>query len=434
MIKSEKACHLTEYNVKFKKHDNQQRRSMIRPPLKSTAHDGKMESQTTSRRDFISYPVTPPAKKVPIAYQPPEGRMNTSTEYKNTFLGKWQAPLHPIKPVRRQKDSNEPFSHTTTHASDYLAPPITPRKSYRSQSTYEPPTSHFDGSSTAHSDFVDYGAVPITPSLKPPETERTSTQPLDVLTSYRSNFTTPDMPKKFQRPKEVYIPSIEKFASSTTSRSAFPKHLGIKPPEIKKPAEKCDDFKIPFESSTTNRQTYKVWELPKKTSRPPSTYTRPTEKVSDQTTFKIDYRDYGRVALATSCKPQQRASDQYAPFESVTTQNTDYKAWTGVKRTQPIRQDQQYEPPKEKLDTTTTFNMNYKGTYEPRASSTKPPPEAYSKSSNIDFTTSYGQSFSGPGYKICPVIPILNNGTEASKFAYSHEDSNGHHFYEPMKH
>ena len=429
MIKSEKPCHLSEYNVKFKRHENQQRRAMIRPPIKSAARDAKMESETTSGRDFVSHPVTPPAKKTPVVYQPPEERMNTSTEYKNTFLGKWQAPLHPILPARRQKDSDEPFSHTTTHANDYLAPPITPRKFYRSQSIYEPPTNRFDGSSTSHSDFVDYGAVPITPKLKPPETDRTSTQPLDGVTSYRSNFTTPDMPQKFQKPKEVYVPSSEEFSCSTTSRSAFPKHPVIKIPETKKLAQKRDNSNIPFESSTTNRQTYKIWDLPKKISRPPTTYTRPTEKVSNLTTSKVDYQEYGCVTLATSCKPQQRANDQIAPFESRSTQNSDYKAWTDVKRTQPIRQDQQYEPPKEKLDTTTTFKMYYKGEYEPRALSTKPPLEPYAKSSEMDFKTSYSQSFSGPGYKSCPSIPLMANNT--SKFDYSHEDSSGHKFYVP---
>ena len=407
---------------------------MIKPPLKRAPHDAKMESETTSRNDFVSHPVTPPAKKGPVVYQPPEGKMDASTEYRNTFLGKWQAPLHPIIPNRRQKDSNEPFKHTTTHANDFSAPPITPRKLYRSNSIYEPPTDHFDGLSTAHSDFIDYGPVPVTPSIKPPETDRMSTQPLDGVTSYRSNFTAPDMPQRFQRTKEVYVPSNEKFSSSTTSKSAFPKHPFIKKtPQAKKLSQEHDNSDIPFESSTTNRLTYKVWELPKKIPRQQITYSSPTEKVSDLTTSKEAYRDYGHMSLATSCKPQQRGSNQIAPFESKTTHKTDYKAWLDVKRTQPIRQDQQYEPPRDKLDTTTTFQLYYKGTYTPRASSTKPPPEPYTKSSNLDFITSYSQSFSGTGYKPCPSIPLLakdNVGT--SKFNYSHEGSNGHRYYEPV--
>lgn len=432
MIGSQEPCHLSEYNVEFKKYHDHKPRPLIRPPLKSAIRDAKMESKTTSRRDFITHSVTPPVKKGPVVYQPPEGKMSTSTEYKNSFLGKWQTPLLPIVPARKQSDCDRPFDHTTTHKNAYLAPPIVPRKAYGPQNAYEPPKDRFDGSSTAHSDYVDYGAIPVTPMLKPPEVNIASSQPLDGKTSYRSDFVTPSMPQKFQMPKEVYVPSGEKFADSTTSRSAYPKHPVVKIHESKKPAHGLSNTdRTPFETNTTNRQAYKVWELPKKVSRPPTVYTPPTEKISDQTTSKVDYRDFGHVTVAACCKPPSRKSEKGAPFETKTTQNTDYKPWTDVKRTQPIRPDQQYKPPEEKLDTTTTFKTYYKGTHVPRAASTKPVPETYAKSSDIDFTTSYAQSFSGPGYKLCPSIKLLQSN-DPSKFTFSHQDSNGHKFYVPI--
>lgn len=432
MIKSDVPCNLTEYITKFKTHDNYQPRGMIKPPQKIVARDTKMESDTTNRRDFIAHPVTPPAKTPSVPYQPPDKEMHTATEYKQAFLGKWQTPTQPILPPRHQEEHMEHFNHSTTHAADYSAPPVTPRQLFKAPSSYEPPKSPFDDRSTTRSDFVDYGKVPMTPSLKPPSKVTGSTQPLNEITSYRSTFTAPTMPDRFERPNQIYIPSSEGLSNSTTFRSAFPKHPVSKPPKaIKPPCHKHGDSRIPFETSTTNHLTYKSWEIPKRFSRPPTTFMPPTEKVSDQTTFKSHYLDYGHVPLAASFKPLQK-KEQVPPFESLTTQSVDYKAWGDIKRPESFAQDKQYEPPKEKFDSTTTFKAHYKGAYEPRAASTKPPQKVPAKVSEIDSMTVYKETFSGPGYKPCPSIPLLANDAKASKFVYSHEGPNGHELYKPI--
>lgn len=432
MNKSDVPCNLTEYTVKFKKYENHQPRTMICPPRKLLAHDGKISSDTTTREHFVAHPVTPPVKKLPATYKQPEKEMDKTTEYNTKFLGKWQSPTKPILPRRTQKDHTECFNHSTTTAADFLAPPVTPRQVYKAQNAYESPKTPFDNLSTAHTDFVDYGTVPLTPSLKPVQKTISSTQPLDGLTSYRKTFTTPLMPEKFQKPIKVYAPSKEKLSSSTTSRCAFPKHPITKPPKIKRAQADWDHSShTPIESCTTNRLHYKAWELPERFSRPPTAFIPPTEKVSDRTTFKVDYPDYGHVPLIESFKPAQKSNEQVVPLECLTTHNADYKTWENVKRREPISRDKHYEPPEEKFNGITTFKAHYKGEFVPRPPSAKPTERLNTLSREMDTVTMYKENFSGSGYKPCPVIPILANAA-TSEFTYSHEDAYGHKLYNPV--
>ncbi len=427
MIKSDQPCTLTEYASKFQKYLNQQRRSSMPPPKKPlTTQDVKMICETTNKKDFVTHPITPPSKRPPVVYQPPEGTVDSDTEYKNNFQGRWAVPAQLVPPPRSPKDNTKPFNSTTTHAVDYSAPPVTPRQIYKSPSVYKPPKDGFEGSSTAQHDFVSYGKMPRTPNFKPPQKVTVSTEPIDGISSYHSAFIAPSMPERFQRPKVIFVPSTKKFSTSTTFKSDFPPHPVYKRSESMRPSQKSiDNADIPLEKDTTNRLSYKTWELPTKFSRPPTVYSPPTEKVSSQTTFKSDYPDYGGVPRINNFKPANEALEQ-PPFEGVTTQNFDYRIWKDVKKTEPIRQERKYEPPEDRFDGVSTFQAHYKGTYMPRTPSMKPIQKSYTQSSKMDSMTSYRQSFSSSGYKPCPSA-LLD-----SKFSYSHEGG-GHKFFLPLE-
>ena len=432
MNKSNVPCHITEYNVKFKTHDadSYHPRGMIKPPQKIIARDTKMQGDTTTGLDYIAHPVTPLFKRPPVSYCPPEEGMLNATEYKESFRGKWQAPTQPILPSRKVPDRDECVDHTTTNMVDFSAPPITPRQVHKGPNTYEPPKTPFSDRSTTHTEYVDYGKVPMTPSIKPPSKVTRATQPLDGKTSYKSTFTTPAMPGRFQRPKQVYMPSGEKFSSSTTFRAAYPGYLNQKPREpIKPPCHKHTDPRIPVETTTTNRRAYKAWEIPERYSRPPTTFVQPTEKISGRTTSNTHYIDFGRVPSRASCKPAHKR-EETGPFEGRTTKNEDYKFWSGVRRPDPFTQHREYEPPKEKIDGVTTFKSHFKGEFEPRAPSTKPTTSIPTKSSGMDGTTMYKEHYSGPGYRPCPSVPIVEN--KAADFVFSHENASGHKFYKPV--
>ena len=429
MNKSAALDHLTEYVVKFKDHGNH-RRSMIRPPRKMATHNAKLESDTTNRRDFVAHPVTPPVKRPPVQFQPPKEGMATSTIYKKAYLGNWKAPPQPILPSRKEEDPI-PFNHRSTHATDFVAPPVTPRILHTADHNYEPPETPFDGSTTARSDFIHYGKVPVPASLAPRAKVSERTHPMEGVTSYGSTFTTPAMPERFNLQRRDYVPPKERVSDLTTFKSSFPKHPAVKPREMKKPLSERCNADIPFENQTTNRLHYKTWDIPEKHLRPPSRFIPPTEKVSDVTTQRSDFTDYGRVPPTPSSKPLLKPNSQ-GPFDSLTTQKVDFRAWDGVKRPDQVRQDRDYEPPQEKFDPATTFSTAYRGIFASRPPDARPSPRPAS-TGKIDFTTSYNNSFSGPGYKLCRSIPLLTNEAKASQYVFSHEDSHGHKFYKQIK-
>lgn len=216
----------------------------------------------------------------------------------------------------------------------------------------------------------------------------------------------------------------------TEYKSSFSKYPATKPREIKKPVgelTRCNAH-IPLENETTNRLHYKTWDLPKKHLRPPAKFIPPTEKVSDVTTQRTDFPDYGRVPPTPSSKPLVKPNTRDTPIDSLTTQKIDYRAWSGVERPNQIRHDKNYEPPQEKFDPATTFSTDYRGIFASRPPYARPPPRPPS-TGKIDFTTNYNNSFSGPGYKPCRSVPLLTDDTKASQYVFSHEDSHGHKFY-----
>ena len=401
---------------------------MIQPPKKSAVHNAKMSSDTTFRKDFVTYPVTPPAKRIPVEFQPPEVGMQMQTEYNDRYLGKWEPPTPPILHRQTVKDY-EPFDHSTTHGTDFVAPPVTPRQVYRAQHNYEPPKNPFDGVSTSRTAFINYGNVPKTPSFKRPSPCKERSKPMEGNSSYQSTYTIPELPKKKERKKEKYVPPKEKISDMTTFRSSFPKHPGFKPPESKKHVDKRCDLTVPFESKTTNQMHYKTWELPKKELRPPTAYVPPTAKVSDSTTNRSDFRNYGNVLPAQSFKPVQKPNTNTTPLEGLTTQNVDYRAWKDVKKPDIVRQEKEYEPPKEKFDPSTTFNTYFKGISASPSPSAKPPEQPLLNQSKMNFLTSYNNSFSHSGYKPCPSVPLLTNDSKASKYTFAYENPHGHKFY-----
>jgi hypothetical protein len=405
---------------------------MLRPPKKDISRDAKMESNTTNRRDYVAHPVTPPMKRPPAQFQPPEVEMDTKTMYNNDYSGKWQAPRKPIFNSGQWQEHKEPFDHNTTHATDYAAPPVTPRDVHTAQYDYEPPKTPFDDNTTARSDFVHHGKVPVAASLAPLVSVSERTQPVQGATSYNTTFTTPKMPEKFEKRRAIYAPPKEKVSDLTTFKCSFPQHPAAKPREGKKPVSERCNTDLPLESRTINRMHYKAWDLPKRTSRPPTAFVPPTEKVSDDTTHKSDFADYGRVPLTPSSKPLHKANNRIDPFDSLTTNNVDYKAWDGVTRPEQVRRDKEYEPPQERFDPATTFSSDFRGTFTSRPPLTKPSPNPPS-TGKIDFTTSYKNYFSGPGYRPCRSIPLLVDDTKASQYVFSHEDTSGHKFYTPTK-
>ncbi len=429
-------CPLTEYNQQFKKFSGKPRES-LRPPQKRRTYDCKTEYKTVHSQDYISHPITPtPSRRPTVVYKRPEGKVEGTTEYKKQYQGRWAHPAAAVRPVDARKDSAGTFDHRSTQRMDFVAFPLPPREFHGERRLYEPPTEPFDGRSTVQSDFVDFGKVDLVPSLKPPQVPKISTDPFDDTTSYRHSFTPLPIPKRFQRKRQAYTPSHVEFDGTTTFKTDYPTHTGVTPTQSMRPPQKAVASDVPFEGTTTSRLSYQPWELqlPARQSRPHRVYTPPQEFFSTQSTFKADYPDYGRVELTRSLRPQPRPKDQVAPFEALTTQGMDFKAWTDVKRPPLINREKKYEPPVEKFDATSTFQAHYRGEFAPRASLVKPPVASRVDSSKMECSTAYREGFSPGAFKPCPAIFLCESGKPEAEFVYSHQDATtGHKYYSPVK-
>ena len=393
-----------------------------------------MESQTTNRQDFVAHPVTPLTSKPSAVYTRPEGTIDDVSEYKKQYLRKWAPRTEMIRPPERKQENKGKSDYKSTQVADFISFPLPPKEFHGPKHVYEPPKELFDGKSTAKDDFVDFGKVDVTPSLKPPQKPMISSEPFDTISSYRTSFTPHMMPKRYQKPKEVYVPTEGEFNGISTAKSDFPPHLGVRPVESLRPPIKPVASDVPFKGDTESHLSYRRWELPPQHTRPPTVYTPPTEKFATQSTFRGDYPDYGRVEPAKSLKPPLRQHDQDKTFYSVTTQRNDFKAWTDAKRPDIIRQGQQYEPPTESLEAVSTFRAHYKGEFAPRTPSARPPRAPYTRSCKMESSTSYRDSYSQSGYRPCPALYLTESSkSPQAEYTFSHKDAEtGHTFFSPL--
>lgn len=429
-------CPLSEYTKSFKLYKGAKRRESFKPALKALTQDARMDGLTTSRKDYVPHPITPPPPKTPVVYVRPEGTVDGTSEYKKQFVGRWAAPTKAITPVMSRKQDSGTFDHKSSHFVDYQAPPPVPRELYRQTRTYTPPKEPFDGRTTVQSDYITFGTTEPTRSLKPPVETKLSTEPFEASTSYQLSYTPRAIPARFHRPTQTYTPSKEKFSGSTTFRSDFPGHEGIPPAQSLRPSQAPRLSDSPFDGNTVSRQSYRSWQLPKRHSRPPTVYAPPTQKFLARSTFKSDYPDHGVVPIAVSMKPHPPERKDTSQFVGLTTQRNDYQIWSNVERPATIRREKKYEPPQECFEGVSTFREHYQGRFAPRSPSAKPPISlsnnliAAEPAEHLENQTAYRESFSLSGYQPCPALYLSEKARPSTQFSFSHRDpSSGHMFY-----
>ena len=434
MNSSPQPCSFSEYNQQFKKYSVRPRKA-ITPKQKPINRDVQMACTTTSREDFTPHPVTPRIQPPPAAYKQPEGIISSATEYRREFEGKFTLPAVSIRPMGAKKELGEPFNHKSTQAVHFVPFSIPPRESFAIKRVYEPPKEPIETKSTAQRDFVDFGQFERTTTFKPPQTPKLSTDPFDGTSYYRQTFTPQSIPKRYQLPKKEYKPSEAPLAGLSTYIKDFPIHKEATPAQSLKPVPKPVSCDIPFDSRTTSHLSYRSWELPPRFKRPATVYTPPTEKLATQSTFKADFPDYGQVELTRAIRPLPREKDATTSFEKLTTQKTDFPQWnpSQIQRASLISQGKNYEPPKERFDSLSTFQAHFKGTPGIRAVSTKPSPQPYTSAEKMDCSTMYQQSFSRSGFMPCPVVNLSKDAETSNGYRFSYQNERtGHVFFTPL--
>ncbi|KAL5476335.1 hypothetical protein EMCRGX_G026264 [Ephydatia muelleri] len=389
-------CNLSEYSTEFKTYGPQPRREGFRPtpvPNSMNQGDGSEPRTTTTKQDYVAHTITPQPPRTPVMYKTPEGAMQKESEYKFVYVPKKSVPAKPIRHVSATRTATDSkFDHKSSHTTDYVPLHAQKTQSYAEKRSYRPPTEPFEGASTIQTDFVDHGNVPPPAPMRPVQNTVATGQSFDGSSSYKEAFVPLQLPDKFVAPKQVYKPSSGEFHGETTFKCDFKSYDGTKPAQSLKPVGKAQSSAEPFEGVTINRESYKVWDMPTKFTRPQAVYAPPTEKFSAQTTVQADFRPL-QAAPTKSIRPQERAKDSNASFDGSTTQKMDYKEWKGAERAKSLKEVRVYQPPTDKFDGVSTCSAHYKGQYTPPAPSTKPQLSAAASTQPFDGSTSYHDSY-----------------------------------------
>ena len=379
--------------------------SPILPPTRIPDLKSKMAMETTTGSDYVAHPVSYHLVKASVQYKAPEDKMNTSSVYKKEFQGKWGERAITCKPSAKVKAIKEAMESMTTHSKDYNKKELTPTKPVKADSQYQPPGEQFDTVSTARDDFIDHGRV-VTHNFKPKEVWIKPKDPFLTKSSYRETFTPFQLPERLIRSSPQYTPPRVAFQVTSTCKSDYTE----KPVTPRKcyslqPDTKLFYDNVPFQSSTTNRQSFQRWATPVRKNHITEKYVPPHGKVSSETTTKKDFQHYDDYSPRISFKPPHNAYD-HGKFDSTTTNAGDYKAWSDAKRPEPITHTKKYEPPTSKFDSVSTFQAHYLGTTRPKISSLKPPPSTATNDAKFDARTSYRLDYTAHEIKPCPASLI----------------------------
>ena len=355
--------------------------------------DGSELRMTTTKEDYVAHPITPQPPRTPVKYKKPEGTMEKESEYKLVYVPKKSVPTKQIRHVSATRTTTaSKFDHKSSHMTDYVQLQPQKTESYAEKRLYRAPTEPFEGVSTIQTDFVDHGFIPPPAPLKPAQNTVAIDQRFDGSSSYKEAFVPLQLPKKFVVAKQGYKPSEGEFHGETTFKCDFKSYDGTKPAQSLKPVQKAQSSVQPFEGVTINKESYKVWDMPAKFTRPPVVYAPPTEKFSAETTVQADFRPV-QAAPTKSIRPLERSRDANVPFDGSTTQKVDYREWQGAERAKSLKEVRVYQPPTDKFDGISTCASHYKGQYAPPAPSTKPPQNAVASTQPFDGSTSYHDSY-----------------------------------------
>ncbi|KAL4836592.1 hypothetical protein H8958_001624 [Nasalis larvatus] len=186
-------------------------------------------------------------------------------------------------------------------------------------------------------------------SFKPSSVVKRSTAPFNGITSHRLDYIPHQLELKFERPKEVYKPTDQRFEDLTTHRYDFQGLIG-ETAKICRPVHTRVTQSARFEGSTEFRECFQPWEIP-----PPE-----IKKVPDMllnSTSHLDYVPY-QANRVVSIRPVSHRRSNNFPFQGKSTMKEDFPAWKNCRQGL-IKKQEQIPNPSGKFDGLSTFSCHY---------------------------------------------------------------------------
>ncbi|XP_027017778.1 stabilizer of axonemal microtubules 2 [Tachysurus fulvidraco] len=160
-------------------------------------------------------------------------------------------------------------------------------------------------------------------SLKPKHEVQKICEPMEDITTFRSDFVPYEVTSRPVKKKVEYQPFPGKIDLSTTYKLQFTPYE-IKPVFPRRPKEMIRGAKGTMDTIPTYKEHFCVWDINKRESlKPKVSYHPPTEKFGNATTFQDDFIPRGLVPRE-SFKPETLTKLSDAPFDGVTSNQLDY--------------------------------------------------------------------------------------------------------------
>ncbi|KAH6566194.1 hypothetical protein BASA50_003977 [Batrachochytrium salamandrivorans] len=324
-------------------------------PVKTT--DAPLEGCTEYSDNFKHYTV-----KVRRGLPAPQelsvgGEFYGSTENHEKFVPYAISSRHKIK--KEVYSPNEAvFDSMTTHQQDYRAwPGVTPPKRKENE-PWVSTSGKFDGSTTTKSNYIEYALPPHYVRHQQPYVK--SDTRFEGLSTQSEDFKSWAVTEIPTRRKPAAKPAIteENRDFKSTSATSFVGHH-VKRELVRAPQIRTTDSKGKFETISTAKEAYKVWEIPPRPQRHKVEYT-PSSAGFDGTTT------YNNTFHPKTVERYIHSTPSYVPnkskFEGSSTNKTDYLPTGPIVRCKDFRPRNIYAPTADDRDfvSTTRDEHNFK--------------------------------------------------------------------------
>lgn len=202
-------------------------------------------------------------------------------------------------------------------------------------------------------DFKKHSASPTKP-IRPDQTALQSIDPFDDRTGYREDYIKHQLPEKYARPRDEYIPNKVPLDGLTTMRRDFTPKGAEKQPSFK-PEGTGYRSDAPFDDDTTHKADYKKWDVQPLQARQNAEWQRPMGEMDLNTNYNTEFTPKPTERVQAIRPSERRLID--AKFEGDTTYGQDFRKWPGEKRDL-IRNPNEYQPSQAPFDGLSTYKGN----------------------------------------------------------------------------
>ncbi|XP_067885033.1 stabilizer of axonemal microtubules 2-like [Heterodontus francisci] len=421
--KINKPCLITEYVEKYAPFGNVQPRESYKPREDYERHQGKMQSTTTFRADYIPHDVQPRPGRIIEEFRQPQGAMNLDTTYKRDFNPHSIQPAAPARPLEQRHITEAKMETIPTYKDHYKQWELSKRETTKPEYTFKVPSIKFRNTTTFQDDYSFKVPAP-TESFKPPNAARLSNMLFDDMTNYRQHYVPYIHEPRKRREPEQYKPNDEPFDDLTTHRRDFKGQTGELTVPIRPPCTKLSSNQQ-FYDLTEFRDKYRTWTVDPPAVHKAVEFVAPEGKMNLSTTTHTDFVEH-RLQPFVPVRPLPHTSGHNISFEGQSTMKADYKPWDSMREPM-IKPRQELEKAVGQFDDMTTFRAHYVPHQINLMHSFKPRNSYIPSTMLLDNGTTYQFSYTPKAVEICPASFAVPPGYE-----YVETDPQGHKLYRPV--